>query len=69
MFKFLEKIYDLPIPILIIAGIGLSVFLCYTMMVYAEAGDLSMVIVCATAVSIVALMIGKAIRSKFFKEP
>ncbi len=69
MFKLLAKIYDLPIPILITVGTGLSVFLCYTMMVYAEAGNLLMVIACATAVSIVAIIIGKAMRSKVFKGP
>jgi uncharacterized membrane protein len=58
----LGKIFSLPISILLLAGALMSAFLFYSMMKYAEAGNLIMVILLAIAISIVALVIGKAIK-------
>jgi uncharacterized membrane protein len=64
----LEKIYSLPIALLFLVGAVLSAFLFYSMMKYAEAGSLVMVILLAIAVSIIAFVIGQAIKFKQLKE-
>jgi uncharacterized membrane protein len=64
----LGKIYSLPISILFIAGALISAFLFYSMMKYAEAGNLIMVILLAIAVSVVAFVIGQAIKFHHLRE-
>ncbi|AFV23069.1 hypothetical protein Mpsy_0860 [Methanolobus psychrophilus R15] len=64
----LGKIYSLPIALLLIIGALLSAFLFYSMMKYAESGSLIMVILLAIAISIVALVIGQAIKFQQFKK-
>jgi uncharacterized membrane protein len=64
----LGKIYSLPISLLLLAGALMSAFLFYSMMKYAEAGNLIMVILLAIAVSIVAFVIGQAIKYQHLRE-
>jgi uncharacterized membrane protein len=64
----LGKIYSLPILILLLAGALMSAFLFYSMMKYAEAGNIIMVLLLAIAISIVALVIGQAIKFQHLKE-
>ncbi len=64
----IEKIYSLPIVLLFLIGAVLSAFLFYSMMKSAEAGNLLMVILLAIAISIVALVIGQAIKFQQLKK-
>ncbi|WP_305311720.1 hypothetical protein [Methanolobus sp.] len=58
----------MPIALLLIIGALLSAFLFYSMMKSAESGSLIMVILLAIAISIVALVIGQAIKFQQFKK-
>ncbi|MDK2833129.1 MAG: hypothetical protein PWP63_216 [Methanolobus sp.] len=64
----LGKIYSLPIAILLAVGALLSAFLFYSMMRYAETGNVIMVILLAIAISIVALVVGQAIKFQKLRE-
>lgn len=64
----LEKIYNAPVGILLVIGMGLSVFLFYSLIKAAENGNFWLVVLLAVAIFIVSFMIGKAIKFQKLKE-
>ncbi|MDG6243878.1 MAG: hypothetical protein QCH31_05745 [Methanolobus sp.] len=64
----LGKLYSIPVSILMVIGLGLSVFLFYTLMKAAEEGKVLMVIILAVSISIVAFLISRAIKFQIMKE-
>jgi uncharacterized membrane protein len=68
MKLLLEKLYNIPIALLMIVGLALSAFLFYSLMKAAENGNLLMVIVLAIAISIVSILVSKVIKSHYQKQ-
>ncbi|MBN2109553.1 MAG: hypothetical protein JW705_00485 [Methanosarcinaceae archaeon] len=64
----LEKIYNLPVAILLAVGFSLSAFLFYSMLKYAENGNLVIVILLAVAISIIAFVVAQAIKFQRYKD-
>ncbi|WP_406661132.1 hypothetical protein V7O66_01010 [Methanolobus sp. ZRKC3] len=64
----LEKLYNMPIALLMLVGLSLSVFLFYSLMKAAESGNVLMVIILAIAISIVSIIISKAVKYHSFKK-
>ncbi len=54
--------------IMLVAGIGITAFLFYSLMQAAESGNLLMVILLAVSVSFVAFLIGKLVKNQLMKE-
>lgn len=67
MRLLLENLYKIPIAALMIVGLALSVFLFYSLMKAAESGNVLMVIILAIAISIVSILISKAIKYHYQK--
>ncbi|WP_407356853.1 hypothetical protein [Methanolobus sp. WCC5] len=64
----LGKLYSIPASILMVIGIGISAFLFYSLMKAAESGNLVLVILLAIAISIVAIVISRAIKFQKMKD-
>jgi hypothetical protein len=62
----LGKIYSIPPAVLLVVGMVLSAFLFYSLMKAAENGNVLMVAMLAVAISIVAYVIGRAIKFQQF---
>ncbi len=63
----IEKIYKAPIIPIISIGILISAFLFYSLLNYADEGNLVMVVIIGIAIGIVAIFITRAINYQRYK--
>ena len=63
----LEKLYKTPASIILVVGIIVTAFLFKGLLIFADQGDLFMVILMAVGVSIVAFVLTKIIRLEMEK--
>ena len=63
----LEKLYKTPASIILVVGIIVTAFLFKGLLIFADQGDLFMVILMAVGVSVVAFVLTKIIRLEMEK--